>query len=563
MAGEPQTLAAIDVGTNSFHLVVARVTGEDRFEVITREKEMVRLGSGRGDMKRLKPDAIARGVETLRRMKQIADIDGAPVRAVATSAVREAENHTEFVTAARAQAGVEVEVISGVEEARLIHLGVLQAVPVFDRRLLLCDIGGGSTEILVGERGEVLTARSFKLGAVRLTNRFFPGQRLHPGAVSSCRGFVRSTLSPYGREVAGHGFEVAVGSSGTIQAVAAMAQAASGGEPPRSFNRFRLTADDVRDVCKELIAAPSVKQRSRLPGLDANRADIVLAGALILEGVLETFDVDELECSDYALREGVLLDTIQRTRGGSLHHLRDVSRRSVAHLAALCDDEPEHSAHVARLALELFDGLVALPDVPALEGLGEPAREYLEAGALLANVGLFISHSRHHLHSYYVIRNSEVLTGLTDDEIEIIALLARYHRKSSPKLRHREFARLDAADQHLVRGPLGHPAGGHRTRPQPRPSGRVDPMPARARRHRDPGGPGRDRRHRAGALRRRPAPRPARGDPGLPGHPRDLLLTAGRDGSGRGRRTLDGAGSGRPEVPEGDSCDNLTSWCPA
>ena len=251
--------------------------------------------------------------------------------------------------------------------------------------------------------------------------------------------------------MAGHGFEVAVGSSGTIHAVAAMAQAATGGEPPRSFNRFRLTADDVRDVCKELIAAPSVKQRSRLPGLDANRADIVLAGALILEGVFETFDVDELECSDYALREGVLLDTIQRTRGGSLHHLRDVSRRSVAHLAALCDDEPEHSAHVARLALELFDGLVAVPDVPALEGLGEPAREYLEAGALLANVGLFISHSRHHLHSYYVIRNSEILTGLTDDEIEIIALLARYHRKSAPKPRHREFARLETDDQHLVR----------------------------------------------------------------------------------------------------------------
>ena len=139
--------------------------------------------------------------------------------------------------------------------ARLIHLGVLQAIPVFDRRLLLCDIGGGSTEILIGERGEALTARSFKLGAVRLTNRFFPGQRLHPGAVSSCRGFVRSTLSPYSREVAGHGFEVAVGSSGTIHAVAAMAQAVTGGEPPRSFNRFRLTADDVRDVCKELIAA--------------------------------------------------------------------------------------------------------------------------------------------------------------------------------------------------------------------------------------------------------------------------------------------------------------------
>ncbi len=267
--------------------------------------------------------------------------------------------------------------------------------------------------------------------------------------------------------MAAQGFEVAVGSSGTIQAVAAMAQAATGTEPPRSFNRFRLSADDVRAVVKALIGAPSVKQRSRLPGLDANRADIVLAGALILEGVVETFGVEELEISDYALREGVLLDTIQRTRGGSLHHLRDVSRRSVLHLAELCDEDPEHSAHVARLALELFDGLTALPPLKGLDGLGEPAREYLEAGALLANVGLFISHSRHHLHSYYVIRNSEVLTGLTDDEIEIIALLARYHRKSGPRPRHPEFARLSEADQHLVRRPGRHPADRHRAGPQP------------------------------------------------------------------------------------------------
>src|SRR5437763_789224 len=155
------TLAAIDVGTNSIHLVVARIAGEGRFDVITREKEMVRLGSGGGDMKRLSVDAIARGVATLQRFKQIADISAAPVRAVATSAVREAENHDEFVRRAREEAGVDVEVISGIEEARLIHLGVLQALPVFDRRLLLCDIGGGSTELLIGERGTVLAARSF------------------------------------------------------------------------------------------------------------------------------------------------------------------------------------------------------------------------------------------------------------------------------------------------------------------------------------------------------------------------------------------------------------------
>ncbi|HEY1280197.1 MAG TPA: Ppx/GppA phosphatase family protein, partial [Acidimicrobiales bacterium] len=330
----PRTLAAIDVGTNSIHMVVARVAGEGRFEVITREKEMVRLGSGGGDMKRLSAAAIARGVATLQRFKQIADISDAPVRAVATSAVREAENHDEFVRRAREEAGVDVEVISGIEEARLIHLGVLQSLAVFDRRLLLCDIGGGSTELLIGQRGEVLASRSLKIGAVRLTSRFFGGERLHPGAVSSCRTHVRSLLSVFSREVETHGYEIAVGSSGTILALAAMARAEAG-EPVRTLNAATLSAEELAVIVKQLVGARSVTARAKLPGLEAGRADIILAGALILEGVFETFGVDAMTVSDSALREGVLLDTIQRTHGGSLHHLRDVSRRSILALAEL------------------------------------------------------------------------------------------------------------------------------------------------------------------------------------------------------------------------------------
>jgi exopolyphosphatase/guanosine-5'-triphosphate,3'-diphosphate pyrophosphatase len=439
-----RTLAAIDVGTNSIHLVVARVANDARFEVITREKEMVRLGSGGGDMKRLSSDAIDRGVATLQRFKRIADISEAPVRAVATSAVREAENHNEFVGRAREEAGVDVEVISGIEEARLIHLGVLQSLPVFERRLLLCDIGGGSTELLIGQRGDVLASRSLKLGAVRLTARFFGGERLHPGAVSSCRTHVRSVLSVFTKEVETHGFEIAVGSSGTILALAAMARVEAG-EPIRSLNAATLTADELAAIVKKLIDARSVAARAKLPGLDPGRADIILAGALILEGVLETFGVDTMTVSDSALREGVLLDTIQRTHGGALHHLRDVSRRSILALAEMLDEEPQHSAQVARLALELFDATASI------HGLDEGCREYLEAAALLANVGLFVSHSQHHRHSYYVIRNSDRLTGLTDAEIEIIAQIARYHRKSAPKPSHAEFAALRPDDQHVVR----------------------------------------------------------------------------------------------------------------
>ncbi|MGD9700783.1 MAG: Ppx/GppA phosphatase family protein [Acidimicrobiia bacterium] len=437
--------AALDLGTNSFHLVVARTSPGGGFEIITREKELVRLGHGGGDMKELSADAIDRGIEAIARMRRIAESAGAPMRAVATSAVREAQNADVFLARAR-EIGVEVEVISGVEEARLIHLGVLQAVPVFDKRLLLCDIGGGSTEILVGQEGDVLAVRSFKLGAVRLTDRFFPrGQIVKSAAVAECRSFVRSTLAVFEREVEQIGFQVAIGSSGTIEQIARLTHMARDGVPLRTYNRTEFTREELGAALDALVSARSPEARRRIAGLEPERADIVVAGALILEGVFDAFGIETMAFSDHALREGVLLDTMQRNEGTTLHHLRDVSRRSVRRLAELCDDDLEHSEHVAALALQLFDA------TKALHGLDVAAREFLEAGAVLANVGLFISHSKHHLHSYYVIRNAEHLAGFTDHEIEIIALIARYHRKSAPKAGHEDFARLSSADQRLVR----------------------------------------------------------------------------------------------------------------
>jgi exopolyphosphatase / guanosine-5'-triphosphate,3'-diphosphate pyrophosphatase len=448
---DAETLAAIDIGTNSVHLVVARMTpGPDgpRFEVLEREKEMVRLGSGSGDMRELTPDAIDRGIEALHRFRQVAavhDADREPwLRAVATSAVREAENRDVFIDRAWDEADVHVDVISGVEEARLIHLGVLQAVPVFDHQLLLVDIGGGSTELLVGKHGEVLASRSHKLGSIRLTQRFFGGDRLHPAAVDSCRRFVRSTIAPFAREVRRLGFEVAVGSSGTIGALATMAAAQADRDVPRSVSNLVLRTEEL-DAVVELLVATKAKDRASLPGLDPKRADIILAGAIILEQVLHDLDVAELTVSDNALREGVLLDAWRRRHGGSLDHLSDLRRRSVLHLLELMDDDPGHAVQVARLALEVFDATVEVHGLPA------GARETLEAAAMLSNVGLFIAHSQHHKHSYYVIRSSEHLSGFTDHEVELIAVVARYHRKADPAPKHPEFASLRRADQELVR----------------------------------------------------------------------------------------------------------------
>ena len=436
-------LAAIDIGTNSVHLVVARAVAADRFEIVAREKDTVRLGHGPGEMKRLEDDAIDRAVAALGRQRAIAEAHGASIRAVATSAVREAENRHVFLRRATVEAGVRVEVISGFEEARLIHLGVLQAVPVYERRALVVDIGGGSTEIVLGERDEALVARSLKLGAIRLTDRYFPGDEVKAKAVTRCRRHVQGLLAPMQREI--DGFDVAVASSGTAQSVAVMALAARGQDPRQSLNQVVLTTAEVSAVVARLIEATTVQVRRRIPGLDAARADIIVAGAIVLEEVLAAFGATEVMISESALREGVLADTYRRTHGGSLHHLRDIRRQGVLHLAELTDDDPEHSERSAHLALTLFDELAAW------HGLDDGHREYLEAAALLCNVGLFISHSGHHKHSYYVIRNSEHLTGFTDAEIEVIAQVARYHRKSAPKAKHDAFAALDEVDQEVVR----------------------------------------------------------------------------------------------------------------
>jgi len=442
--------AAIDIGTNSMHLVVARLADHGGFEMLTSEKEMVRLGAGAGggEMKELAPDAIERSLAALARMKQVAGSFGdVEIAAVATSAVREARNRNDFLDPARNEVGVPVEVISGFEEARLIHLGVLQALPVYDRRLLVVDIGGGSTEFCVGKGDQVVEARSMKLGAIRLTQRFFAGvtDADHDGSVGSkavkeCRRYVRSALAPVAHELGGHQPEIIVGSSGTATTIATMALARRG-DKPRQLNGASFTAGELHELVDELTSR-TTEERLELSGLDDKRVDIIVAGAILLDEIFRAFSIEEMTISEYALREGVLFDRFGGDAGRELSGLRATNLRR---LARQLDPDPAHAEHTARLATELFDR------TEAKHGLDGQARELLEAAAIVHNVGLFISHSSHHKHSYYVVRNSEQMTGFTDHEIELIAVIARYHRKSRPSDKHPEFAALSNDDQQLVR----------------------------------------------------------------------------------------------------------------
>ncbi len=445
MKKQRKNLAAIDVGTNSFHLVVAEVNSvTGGFKILNKQKEVVRLGSGSTDMKHLSDEAMQRGIVVLKRFRAIADVYNADIRAIATSAVREAANRKEFLRRVQNLTGIQIEITSGFEEARLIHLGVLQALAVFPKNILLIDIGGGSTEFLIGRRRKILFSNSLKIGAVRITERFFHSDRISRKAIDECRKYVSGFLTPCIREIKNRQFEFCIGTSGTITTLAKIIRLRYGKDSESSLNGYIFTRTELLQIVEEILQAQTAKQRMEIKGMDALRADIISAGAIILEQIVLALKIKTVTVSDYSLREGIILDSIEKLyRNQPTSHLQNIRRSSVLHLAETFHYEKNHANHVAMLSLQLFDYTCAL------HRLGKEEREYLEAAALLHEIGLFISHAQHHRHSYYLIRNSELL-GFTENEKEIIANIARYHRKSHPKIKHEGYDILSNDDQHKV-----------------------------------------------------------------------------------------------------------------
>ncbi len=445
-AAEQRRLAVIDIGTNSIHLLLVSIDAQHgRFKVIGRDREAVRLGMGSEDMKFLNEPVLNRGIAAIKRFKQIADSAGAEVRAVATSAVREARNQDEFIHRVRTETDVEVEVASGFEEARLTYLGVLESVPNQRTSMLLVDIGGGSSEFVVGSKGEIKYTNSLRLGAVRLTQKFFPDGTAGAKSIRSCREYVAGYMNPLTRDLSKLAWKAAVGSSGTVLALAKMVRAARGESTEAKIGGTTIARDELMRLVARIAGAKTVAERRKIAGLEPSRADIVVAGAIILEQVFSELKLKELTASEYALREGIVMDTIaKRFAGGPLDFHDDPRYRSVLHLAAHYRIEMQHALQVARLSLRIFD------QTAAVHKLGDTEREYLEAAAILHEIGSYISHAQHHHHSYYLIRHAELL-GFTDKEIEIIANVARYHRKSHPKMTHEGYAWLTVPDQERVK----------------------------------------------------------------------------------------------------------------
>lgn len=438
-------LAAIDCGTNSIHMIVVRIRPDLSFEVIDREKEMVRLGSGGLDGKALTEAAMAAALQAFSRFRRLAESHEVDeVLAAATSAVRESENGGEFLARVERETGIKPQVISGTEEARLIHLAAVYGVDVAGASAVVIDIGGGSVEITHGAGTSLRVAKSFKLGVIRLTERFVHSDPLSGKDERKMVRHIDEEATKYLRDIRSAGFDRVIGTSGTILSLGTVA-AADRRRTTDEIRNLRVPAKQIHRL-RKAVTELSITERMKLPGLDPRRADLIVAGGVLLDTILRHLNAGELTLCDFALREGLVLDYIQRNRKhiAQAGQYPDVRRRSVVELAERCSYWPEHAHQVARLALSVFD------QTRGVHGLTDLEREWLEFGALLHDIGTHISYPRHHKHSYYLIKNGD-LRGFEPAEAEIIALIARYHRKAPPKKSHPPFSALRAKNREIVR----------------------------------------------------------------------------------------------------------------
>ncbi len=455
-------LGVIDIGSNSIKLLVAETSGGTEFRRLSAAKEPVRLGRETLRTGHLSESAIKRAADTIKRFSVTANEAGVEsLIAIATAAVREADNASVFIETIREQTGVEVEVLSGLEEARLIGLAAWQGCGMRAGQLVNIDIGGGSTEVTFVRDGEPSRLFSVKVGAVRLTDNFLSGDPPKRGELKRLRDEVNAAFESPAREMAGSRWDAASGTSGTILAIgealrsvevddeAARAQRARDKDNASSsnanFNSAIITIEALARFNKQTARLPLAGRRA-IAGISAQRAEIIIAGGAILEAAMHAFDMNELRTIDWALREGVVVDRLLELEAERLPPVPDSvdpRLRSVHAVGARFNYEEAHARHVAFLAERIFDQL------GALHNLSRQHRTLLAAAALLHDVGYAIAHESHHKHSQYIIQHAE-LTGFSETERFIIALAARYHRRALPKERHADFVSLKPATREIV-----------------------------------------------------------------------------------------------------------------
>ncbi len=441
---EPERiLAAIDVGTNSIHMVVVQIQPSlPAFTIITREKNTVRLGEQDRKTGELTPEGIKRAIAALSRCQEIAQgFNAEQIVAVATSAVREAPNGRDFLRSVKSELGLSINLISGQEEARRIYLGVLSGMELNNQPHVIVDIGGGSTELILGDGHEPRCLSSTKVGAVRLTDQFVSTDPISEVEFERLQAYVRGLLEWPIEDLRSHlGPEehpCLIGTSGTIESLLEIHARETLGTVPAPLNGFEISRKDLQALLERLRQL-DYQERCKIPGMPEKRAEIIVAGAVILQEVMTLLDLESVMACERALREGMVVDWML-THGlieDRLRYQGSVRQRSAISMAHKYQVDLKHSERVAAFALSLFDQTQG-----TLQEWGPEERDLLWTAAILHNCGHYVSHSAHHKHSYYLVRNGELL-GYTETEIETIANLARYHRRNSPKKKHDNYKNL-------------------------------------------------------------------------------------------------------------------------
>jgi len=444
-AASPIRVCVIDLGTNSFHAIVVDAHPNGSYQVVDRLKIMVRLGRHGLEANTLPEEAMERGMQALKRIHLLAKgWDVHEFLAFATSAIREAANGGAFIQRVRREIGLRIRPISGEQEAELIFQGVRRAVEMATPTLLI-DIGGGSVEFIVVANGESMFARSLKLGAARMSERFVTTDPLSEAEIRAMRSHFEEALVPVFEACRAHDVRSIVGSSGTMKSLGRVALEQG---PDGSSSVFQRTFSVAEiQTALDWVFKSTAEERLAHPAIDPKRVDQIGAGAVLLDTVCERLlEVGHLKISPNALREGMVVHFMENnyTRIRQMAPFRNPRRRSVHEMAYRFQWEERHAQHVAATATFLFDVCRPLYAGPARDA------ELLEYAALLHDVGYLLSHDTHHKHSRYLIRNAD-LQGFDREEEELMSLVARYHRGQTPETSHEHYRKLSAEKQKRVR----------------------------------------------------------------------------------------------------------------
>lgn len=444
---QSETIAIIDLGTNTFHLLIVEIVDADNFIIKEKFKENVKLGEGGINQSEISVQAFERGLAALQKFKALMDSRNT-IRALAyaTSSIRNATNAVDFIQQVRFRTGIEIKPINGNEEADLIYLGVRYGVNLpAHKDVLIIDIGGGSVEFVVANRMRAKYLRSIEIGAARLLDWVNPSDPLTTENIENAKQIILQKLSLLLEDLKQFSLTTIVGSSGSFETLGLLA-ALDAGEKHLSenLNGFIFNTRTFKKLHKKLLGATR-QQRLELGPIEPMRAEMIPFGSLLIDTIIDQLGIEDIMISSYALKEGILVNYVEETRRNPTSDIEKNQREQVVlQLAKKFNYDAKHAECVARLACSIFD------QTSLLHGCGSGERELTYYAALLLDIGHFINRSGHHKHSQYIVQNS-AMPGFSYNELLLLGNLVRYHRKSLPSMEHMHYSMLYREHKEMVK----------------------------------------------------------------------------------------------------------------